>query len=126
MVRDIPEPGQDEIEATLEEIRVLRLALAETREREKMLSDIVKKWMEDHKVNTLVNDAGLKARLSRRRRPDVYDVRNMPEDLILGLHKLNALKLDLPVIRANKETREAALVRDFAMPGGEDLQLRFE
>lgn len=60
---------------------------------------------------------GIEAKLIDRHGADVYDMDRMPEDLVLLLHKIGALKVDGAVIKASKSEEIRERIKVFARPG---------
>ncbi len=67
---------------------------------------------------------GITVRLQRRRGSPSYDVRSMPDSLVLALRGLAALNVDAKVVRAIEDKVIKGLdVRDYELPGLETTAL---
>ncbi len=67
---------------------------------------------------------GITVQLPRRRGSPSYDVRSMPDSLVLALRGLAALNVDTKVIKAVEDkVIEGVDVRDYELPGPETTAL---
>lgn len=117
-----------EVIALLEELHTLRQAIRETQARERAITEAVKAYMEQRGLEVLEDgEKGYVARLQVRRGSPTYDVRSMPDGLVLRLKGLGALAVDAKVIKAlDGKAAEALDVRPYAIPGPETVALVVE
>ena len=118
-------PTRAEIEGLLHEYATLTGAINETKKRQSLLRDQIKQFMEFEREDELTDgEHGITVRLRRRRGSRSYDVRSMPDSLVLALRGLAALNVDTKVIRAiENKVIEGVDVRDYELPGPETTAL---
>lgn len=117
-----------EVLELLDELFVLRQAIRETQKREREITEVIKQYLLDRGEDELVDgEKGVRARLVTRRGPDTYDVRNMPDELVLRLKELAALSVDTKVTKALEgKVIEALDIKRFRIPGSETQMLVIE
>lgn len=117
-----------EVIALLEELHTLRQAIRETQARERAITEAVKAYMEQRGLEVLEDgEKGYVARLQVRRGSPTYDVRSMPDALVLRLKELAALSVDAKVVRAlHDKVAEVLDLRPYAIPGPETAVLLVE
>ena len=94
-----------DLEATLLGIRNYRDSKNAIERDLKEMEEPVRKWLalnQDLEGPLVDAEHGITAKLSERHGADVYSTDRMPDDLILLLHKIGALKVDSGVIKASK------------------------
>ncbi len=114
-----------EVEGLVYEYATLTGAINETKKRQSLLRDQIKQFMELDREDELTDgEHGITVRLQRRRGSASYDVRSMPDSLVLALRGLAALNVDTKVIRAiGDKVIEGLDVRDYELPGPETTAL---
>ena len=118
-------PTRAEVEGLLYEYATLTGAINETKKRQSLLRDQIQQFMELEREDELTDgEQGITVRLQRRRGSPGYDVRSMPDSLVLALRGLAALNVDTKVIRAiENNVIEGVDVRDYELPGPETTAL---
>ena len=115
-------PTRAEVEGLLYEYVTLTGAINETKKRQSLLRDQIKQFMELEREDELIDgEHGITVRLQRRRGSPSYDVRSMPDSLVLALRGPERRP---KVIRAIEDkVIEGVDVRDYELPGPETTAL---
>lgn len=109
-----------DLEAMLPDIRDLRDAINTTQRWLKEKEEPVRRWLQLNQdtAGPLYSEKGnLTAKLIERHGADMHDMDRMPDDLVLLLHKIGALKVDGAVIKASKSEEVRERLKVFARPG---------
>ena len=118
-------PARAEIQGLLCEYTTLSGAINETKKRQSLLRDQIKQFMELEREDELTDgEHGITVRLQRRRGSPSYDVRSMPDSLVLAMRGLAALNVDTKVISAiENKVIEGVDIRSYELPGLETTAL---
>jgi hypothetical protein len=118
-------PTRAEIEATVSEYVAITEAMNISRRRQQRLREQIVQFMElEGETEITEGESGVTVQLNTRTAAPTYDVRSMPEALVLQLHGLAALDVSRKVIQAQEDRIIESLdVKRFELPGRESVAL---
>ena len=109
------------------ELHRLRKESAARKKQEEGLTASLKRYLESSGEPVYDGEFGLTAKLQTRNGSPTYDVKSMPDSLVMSLRDLAALNVDSKVIKAlDGRVIESLDVKRFAMPGSTSTSIAFE